>query len=153
MVPSTIGSPLAPLITSSVFILLKVLSPQTQMNCILITHSQVKLFIPDMLILSSCILGLFTVEKSGFLEPVTSSFSFAFPPRELIVMLYTGNDCFLVPLTVKMCLVSYLIGWRPSFLTASLDMKSLPEPVSRCTQTVSPCISTGTIGGSDSLSA
>ena len=57
------------------------------------------------------------------------------------------------PLTVKMYLVSYFIGWRPSYLTASLDVKSrsLPEPVSRCTRNVSPCISTRAIGGSDSF--
>jgi hypothetical protein len=93
--------------------------------------------------------GLFTVVKSGISAPVISIFSNARPSTELIVTSNTGIDAFLDPFTVRMFLLAWRWGDSLNCRTASIEMKFLPEPVSRYAQNVLPLILSGTIAGKD----
>ena len=66
---------------------------------------------------------------------------------DFTTILYIGSACFFVPLTVIIFLVSCLTGFNLSILIASVEIKFLPDPVSKNAHNVSPFDTTGIIGG------
>ena len=61
--------------------------------------------------------------------------------------LYIGSACFFVPLMVIIFFVSCLIGFNLSILMASVEIKFLPDPVSKNAHNVSSFDTIGSIGG------
>ena len=79
---------------------------------------------------------------------MTSISSDALLPADFTTILYIGSACFFVSLTVIIFLVSCLIGFNLSILMASVEIKFLPDPVSKNAHNVSSFDTTEIIGGS-----
>ena len=94
--------------------------------------------------------SLFKVVKLCIIDPVISHACTCFPSIDSISTEYIGNDCYFMPFTVTICLTSWHNGDSLNFLVALLDIKFLPEQVSRYVQSISPCILTGMMAGNDS---